>query len=257
MHPLKPFVAALKYTRYFGTVASNMIKLTGKYQTTIHPKHLIIFEKPWYMKYIKSGQNVLDIGCYKGNHVFRCAGICSSVVGMDYSYNAIKAAREIAKSRGIKNVQFICRDIENGLGMNEEKFDAVLFLDVIEHIDNRNGVLKDIKKVLKPGGIMLISAPNIDTSWKNLQKKVGLSPYADSDHKIEFTKKELFGLISKRFDILDWNVISYDTPLSGIIDLIGGISLSLYKRLVLWKIKMVKLRPNETSGFRVIAKVKK
>jgi len=44
-----------------------------------------------------------------------------------------------------------------------------------------------------------------------------------------------------------------DTPWAGMIDVIGGVSLSLYARLSRWKREAALRRPDESTGFRVLA----
>ncbi len=79
--------------------------------------------------------------------------------------------------------------------------------------------------------------------------------YADPDHKIEYTKETIKEELEKNgFDVISTGIIVYDTPLAGIIDLTGAFSLRIYKRLSIWKRRMVTLKPNDSTGFRVLAK---
>ena len=114
--------------------------------------------------------------------------------------------------------------------------------------------LKEVKRVLKNKGKVIITIPNTDTSWKRLQRKYGLSSYSDPDHKIEYTEDTITRELQKAgFQVAKIIPVSYDTPFVGFIDLVGGISLTLYKKLAKWKEKMRKLHPENAIGFEIIA----
>jgi hypothetical protein len=49
--------------------------------------------------------------------------------------------------------------------------------------------------------------------------------------------------------------VVYDTPWAGIIDAVGGLSLGLYTRLSRWKRAVALRRPDESTGFRVVARI--
>lgn len=255
MYLLKPFIKLLKLTKRGGVLATKLVKMTGKYPESIHPKHLVSLESPWYLKYIKKSDNILDVGCNNGSHTIECSRICKFITGFDYNENSLIIARNRIKRKHIKNIKIIKHNAEEKFPFNKNQFDKILFLDILEHLNKRDFVLSEVRRVLKPDGLLFLSIPNVDTSWKGLQKKAGLNPYSDSDHKIEYTKDSIRGeLESNVFKIIKMGTIVYDTPLAGIIDFIGGLSLPIYKKLSLWKMKMVKLRPKETTGFRIIAK---
>ena len=48
--------------------------------------------------------------------------------------------------------------------------------------------------------------------------------------------------------------IVYDTPWAGLIDVIGGLSLTIYRRLSVWKRNAALRHPEESTGFRVVAR---
>lgn len=255
MYLLKPLIKLLKFTKRGGVLATRLVKITGKYPEPIHPKHLVSLESPWYLKYIKKSDNVLDIGCANGSHTIKCSKKCENITGFDYNEDSLAIAKNMIKRNCIKNIKIFKHDAEEKFPFKKNQFDKILFLDTLEHLNKRCFVLNEVRRVLKPNGLLFLSIPNIDTSWKGLQKKAGLSPYSDSDHKIEYTKDSIREeLKCSGFKIIKMWPIVYDTPLAGIIDLVGGFSLSIYKKLSLWKIKMVKLKPKETTGFRIIAK---
>jgi hypothetical protein len=50
--------------------------------------------------------------------------------------------------------------------------------------------------------------------------------------------------------------VVYDTPWAGLIDALGGVSLRLYARLSRWKREVAVICPEESTGFRVVARVR-
>jgi len=230
-------------------------KLTGKSSEYIHPKHLIKKKSLFYFSDFRKDDKILDIGCSTGSYSLKLAQKVSKVIGIDYDKNALKIAnRRISDSISDK-IEFKFANIEKGIGFPDSFFDRVLILDVIEHLNKRNYILAELKRITKSNGLIYISAPNRETSWKKMKKKVGLFFYDDRDHKIEYTKDELIRLInSKKLEILQFKPIVFDFPLRGLFDLIGGFNLYIYKQLSEWKARYVISKVEESSGFFLILK---
>ena len=106
------------------------------------------------------------------------------------------------------------------------------------------------------GGRLIVSAPNRDTSWRRRLRAAGLFSYSDPDHKIEYARGELLTeLAAAGFAPVEpVRPIVYDTPWAGLIDLIGGVSLQLYRRLSRWRHQAAQRYPNESIGFIVVAR---
>ena len=88
---------------------------------------------------------------------------------------------------------FLAADLEQGLPVRSASFDTVICLDLLEHVVERDRLLGEIRRVLKPGGVLLLAVPNRATSWKRRLARAGLFAYSDPDHKIEYTLEELRG----------------------------------------------------------------
>lgn len=251
----KYWVIFLQKLKIGSAIAPIMVKLTGKHQDKIHPKHLIKLEaKEWYEPWVKKSDIVLDVGCGNGQRAIKLSRICSKVVGFDIESRNINLAQKEAKKLNINNVDFYQSNAEKKFIEKDSGFNVVFFCDVIEHLNNDAHVLSEIYRVLKKSGILLLIAPNIDTVWKKMQKNAGLFYFSDPDHKKEYNKKEIINLLEKSgFKILKVSTVVYDTPLSGLIDIVGGFSLRLYKKLSLWKLNYAKSHPQESIGFRIAA----
>lgn len=249
----KILVLIIQKTALFSAIACRLVKWTGKHPDSIHPKHLVTIRKPWYLEYLNRKDRSLDIGCNNGQHTLRLARICRAVNGVDYDERMLALAKNEAKRRKIKNIIWQNLNIETGFPYKKEYFDFILFLDVFEHLNQRSKVLRDIHRILKKKGRLLISVPNRNTSWKKLQKSLGLFYYSDPDHKIEFTQSEIKQILVKNgFVIEKVTPVTLDTPWVGFIDLIGGLSLTAYRLLSQWRRNMGLKYPQESIGFEIV-----
>jgi SAM-dependent methyltransferase len=251
------FLKAWQYlNRKFKSASVRLTKLTGKSRVPIHPHHLLETrpEHHWYLEYLKPNDKVLDVGCANAQHTLSSAHRCSHAVGFDYSLTELKRGNLILQEQSINNVSLLIGNAEGNFPFPAAAFDVVLFLDVVEHLVKRDEALQEIYRVLKPEGIMLISAPNEHTAWKKRLKKAGLFHYSDPDHKIEYSQPSLRAEIEQNgFEITsDFMPIVLDTPFAGLIDLIGGVSLTLYRRLSSWKVRQAQRHPADSIGWRLV-----
>jgi SAM-dependent methyltransferase len=111
--------------------------------------------------YFKNGSSIAEIGCAEGGVIaaFVKSG-ATNALGTDIQQFRLDLAIEFSEKLGIK-IPFIYHDI-----VDEEPFlpwlrafDIVLLRDVIEHLDNPITALKNIKRLLKPDGILYVSFP--------------------------------------------------------------------------------------------------
>lgn len=234
-----------------------LVQWTRKSSYPVHPKHLLgPASQEWYTSQIQPGSLVLDVGCANGMHTLAAAAPAQQVYGFDKDLEQLHVANGIAKDRCLSNVIFEQASAEESFPFPGNCFDLVIFLDVLEHLNEREFVLDEIHRVLKPEtGILALAVPNRDTSWKKLRCEAGLFPYSDPDHKIEYTRQEIeeqlcqSGFTCKRID-----PIIYDTPWDWLIAIIGGLSLTLYRRLQNRRVRMAKRYPQESTGFQIIAR---
>ena len=103
------------------------------------------------------GARVLDVGCGAGRLSLMCAGLSSSVHGIDMSVNAVELARAGAKATGLYNVSFEAADVSR---LPDGPFDLVLLSEVIEHLSDPLETLRRIHRRLNPGGSLVVSCPS-------------------------------------------------------------------------------------------------
>jgi len=105
------------------------------------------------------GKSILDAGCGSGAHALDLAYRypLSEFVGMDSDMNRVEQAKADQKILGVKNCKFVCTDLTDPLG--EGEYDIIYCIDVLEHIEKDELVIKNLCSVLKLGGSLLIHVP--------------------------------------------------------------------------------------------------
>ncbi|MFJ2740700.1 methyltransferase domain-containing protein [Streptomyces sp. NPDC087440] len=114
------------------------------------------------------GATVLDVGCGDGTAAVTAAPLLPGhrLVGVDWSQDALRrASRRFAATSGeLCAVRGQLTD--GGLPFASASADAVLFSEVIEHLVDPDSALDEIRRVLKPGGHLMLSTPNL-AAWYN------------------------------------------------------------------------------------------
>ena len=104
-----------------------------------------------------NGLNILDIGCGGGLLSEPMARLGAKVVGIDASEKNIKVAKHHLKKSKL-NIKYFNTSPES-FNMNE-KFDVILNMEIVEHVEDINIFIKQSSKFLKKKGIMFIATLN-------------------------------------------------------------------------------------------------
>lgn len=118
-------------------------------------RHLAVYA--WIARRV-GGQRVLDMACGEGYGSSVLAGTAASVVGVDANPEAHEHARLRYRAASLR--------FERGLVETYGRpgsFDAVVFLQTIEHVQDPAAVLGHFRRLLAPGGVAYISTPNLLT----------------------------------------------------------------------------------------------
>lgn len=107
----------------------------------------------------QTGEKILDLGCGTGYYLFLLSSlpISLNLVGLDNDSKALEEARGSLSKR----IKFILSDCAK-LPFKDKTFDKVVASEVLEHLQDDRKTLKEVFRILKPGGIFVISTPSIN-----------------------------------------------------------------------------------------------
>lgn len=109
---------------------------------------------------LKPGEWVLDLGCGRGEEVLRAVELVKPggrAVGLDLTPAMLEQARAAARDRGEEDAcEFVLGDLTS-LPFAADTFDCVISNCVINHVEDKTQAYREITRVLKPGGRMVIS----------------------------------------------------------------------------------------------------
>jgi len=156
-----------------------------RYDNGLHVKHRLTRYHDFFVKRIKPGERVIDIGCGAGavaHSVVERSG--AQVVGIDLSINKIKKAREQYPHPLLK---FCVGDALRDLP--EDHFEVIILSNVLEHLPKRPDFLRRLVEVHKPSRI-LIRVPTFEKNWQiPCKQELGVKWWGDNTHKTEYTQE--------------------------------------------------------------------
>jgi SAM-dependent methyltransferase len=147
---------------------------------------------------------VLDLGCGMG-HMSRRIGRWFSSRGIDPASRVM--ASDISKERfSAHEVRFIQMDARHALPIAEGSLDCVVSIEVIEHISQPYEFLDQCRRLLKPGGLLVFSTPNVG----NLQSRVrSLFMGLPSLYEMPSTDPANAGRLCGHIMPLNWAYLAY------------------------------------------------
>jgi len=116
------------------------------------------------------GERILDIGCGNARDIAMILESGARIVGIDISEGMVSEARLDLEELGFEDIDLQVGDATH-LGFPNDEFDKVLCSEVIEHIPDAEKALSEIWRVLKPGGLVVLSTPN-PKSWYGFDRYV-------------------------------------------------------------------------------------
>jgi 2-polyprenyl-3-methyl-5-hydroxy-6-metoxy-1,4-benzoquinol methylase len=141
--------------------------------------YMMDLSKAYYRKITRdvlqycNGNSILDIGCYDGS-------LGEVVLKKGYKVYGVEAHHEASRRALEKGIEVVKRDIEEGLPWPDNTFDCVIAAEIIEHLYDTTRFIKEIGRVLKPGGVFVMSVPNIACLTNRLRLLLDLYPrYCD------------------------------------------------------------------------------
>lgn len=124
-----------------------------------HPSYVWRFGQDRRLEMIRryvslDGARVLDVGCGIGAYVEKFVALGARAFGVDVDVDKLSSARRE------KSLDRIVLSISEALPFPNHFFDAVLLHEVIEHVDDDRRTIYEAQRVVKPGGHVIVFAPN-------------------------------------------------------------------------------------------------
>ena len=139
------------------------------------------------------GLRVLDAACGEGYGSFLLAAEAGEVIGVDIAAEAVAHAQARYRATNLRYVRASCV----ALPLPDDGVDVVVSFETIEHLSEQAAMLAEFRRVLAPGGVLVISSPN---------KPVysGEEPFENEFHVKELTRDELQALLAPGFPAQRW-----------------------------------------------------
>ena len=137
---------------------------------------------------LASRKRVLDIACGEGYGANLLAGVAAKVTGVDFDRRAIEHARSKYPHRNLEFIEGSCTEIPCA----DHSIELVASFETIEHLADHAQFLSELKRVMTPGAILVISSPD----KIEYRRASGMAnPY----HAAELAHEEFVALMKKSF----------------------------------------------------------
>ncbi len=121
-------------------------------------------------RHVSPGDSWVDLGCGSGVLSRELLALGASVVAVDGSPRMLSHAREQMASEYAGRVSWIQSDVQSIDALKNGAFDGVLCSSVVEYLDRPNALLKEVARILSPGGVLVISLPPTLSAVRVFQK---------------------------------------------------------------------------------------
>lgn len=165
-----------------------------------HPLHYSIYTRScatdiFELIELNSCDKVLDVGCGIGYYIERLKQFDKNInlCGIEYDYKSLKYAKKRI------NVNFIQAE-GTRIPFKDNAFDTILSVSVMEHIEDDENMVKEMVRVCKKGGQIIVSVPSKDglrsfSKWRNMGHTDKTNP--EYHFRIGYSKNELVNMLEK------------------------------------------------------------
>jgi 2-polyprenyl-3-methyl-5-hydroxy-6-metoxy-1,4-benzoquinol methylase len=161
---------------------------SNHYDPNVIRSHFFIFIQ-LITKYFKPGKRLLDVGCGSGFFLKAAEEVGWEAEGVEISPVASKYAQNIVR------VNVLEGKLE-AQHLSPEKYDLVVLIETIEHLTNPLNTLREIYRILKKEGILIISTPD-SKSLSRLFLGKSWAVFSPEEHLSVFSQKNLFDLLHR------------------------------------------------------------
>lgn len=154
------------------------------------PEAMIRYGRAMSWLDIKGGTAIREVGCK-----FAVLRDLLQQFSREPNYIAVDIDEAtLRKIPGYDPRQFICHNVNHGMPFEDASADYIFCMEVLEHLENATAFLVETKRVLKPGGKLILSVPNpycwMEMLWNSLSLKDG------EGHISSFTYQNIDALLS-------------------------------------------------------------
>ncbi len=152
--------------------------------------------------YLRPDMEVLEFGCGTGSTAINHSPYVGNIHAIDISSKMIEIARGKAEEGNVSNVTFEQSTIED-VSVPDQSLDAVLGLSILHLLENKEGAIEKVHRMLKPGGVFVTSTTCLGDSLKFFKliapvgKMFGLMPLL----KVFTTRELVASLTDAGFEI--------------------------------------------------------
>jgi len=138
-------------------------------------------------RHFGAGARIADIGCAAGDISMELQDLGYRLTGVEFEPERLERARSMAARYGL-NVQFVSKDLT--AWTDEAEFDGLIMGEILEHFVEPTLILDKHLALLKPGGKIIVTVPNV-ASLRARLKLVFFGEFADHnpEHKYYFTRR--------------------------------------------------------------------
>jgi methionine biosynthesis protein MetW len=132
---------------------------------------------------IEPGEKILDIGCGNGNMLQKVKDRYQGLYGVDISPSRLEEVKKTTKDlypSDILKFKFLEGNADSSLPFQDNYFDTIVYVAVIEHVYDIFFLIKEIYRILKPGGCIIAEVPNIGYLKYRIQFILGKLPATSS-----------------------------------------------------------------------------
>ncbi|MGA1224550.1 MAG: class I SAM-dependent methyltransferase [Phycisphaerales bacterium] len=147
------------------------------------------------------GRRLLEVGLgHGGYHSF--FGPLDRYVGVDLDEAAVEEMRRRLPAERIEHLDIAASDVEHRLG--DERFDTIVAINVLEHVPDDRGAIRNLASILEPGGHLLLWQPALPRIYNDLDRLAG--------HLRRYTRNSLLQSLPTLLEPVN---LAYMNPIGG------------------------------------------
>ena len=184
-------------------------------------------------RYLPDFDSIIDVGCGANlRYDMELSNLGKRVYGVDFALNFLLLA---GRGTGIP----LAQGEATQLPYKNESFDAAICSETIEHVADEAKVISEIARVLRPGGLLFITAPNLWNAHRLIEsiKHWDFAVHLMEGHLREYTRARLRAILVPYFEVLSQSPVRFgwNGRFGSKIDLLirAGILRSLSKSVAL------------------------